>query len=143
MVVAEVQSELLGHFDRDFGRGQLILAVFHAVREDISADEILRRRVEDVVFLDLDLGMDRDWELEDRGYDGLEILQYLSEQHCKAAIVLMSGLDRDKLQQTQNIGKELQLRVVGFFAKPFSLEKMTQLLKTIQRHMQGGLKASA
>lgn len=82
-----------------------------------------------LIFLDLDLGMDRGFELADRGFDGLDILQYLSEQECRALIILMSGLDADKLKMTAEMGKQLNLKVAGTLQKPFSMDRVSKILR--------------
>jgi hypothetical protein len=43
-------------------------------------------------------------------------------------IVLINGMDKQKIELTKNIGKEMNLNVVGSFSKPFSIDRIDQLL---------------
>ena len=82
----------------------------------------------DLIFLDLDLGVDSDIDLSEKGFDGVNVFQFLSANNCSATIILISGMGNEKLKLTQEIGKELGLDVIGGIAKPFSIEKIDKLL---------------
>ncbi|PCJ16725.1 MAG: hypothetical protein COA96_18265 [SAR86 cluster bacterium] len=82
----------------------------------------------DLIFLDLDLGVDSDMDMSEKGYDGLAALQLLSERGCTAKIVLVSGMGQDKRQQTRDIGREMKLDVIGSIPKPFSIDSIDKLL---------------
>lgn len=101
--------------------------VITSVNDYEEIRKIVRQTSPHLIFLDLDLGMDRELELADRGYDGLDIIQFLAEQNCRALIILMSGLDKDKLELTANHGRELGLKITGVLPKPFSIEQMSQI----------------
>jgi len=62
--------------------------------------------------------------------DGVEALRLLSELHCKAGIVLMSGISRRVLETAEKLAKTLGLFVVGRLAKPFQLADLEELLKS-------------
>jgi len=61
--------------------------------------------------------------------DGVEALRLLSELHCKAGIVLMSGISKRVLETAEKLAKALGLVVVGRLAKPFYVPELEQLLK--------------
>lgn len=106
--------------------------------------ELMRQKYREarphLIFLDLDLGMDRGFELADRGFDGLDILQYLSEQECKALIILMSGLDADKLKTTAEMGRQLDLKVAGTLSKPFSVDRVSKILSQFRSRAEAARK---
>ncbi len=87
----------------------------------------------DLIFLDLDLGLDEDMDMSEKGYDGLAVFNYLSGIESRAMIVLISGMDKEKIKLTQNIGREMNLNVVGCFSKPFSIDRIDQLLLKLKR----------
>ena len=86
----------------------------------------------DLIFLDLDLGVDSDIDLSEKGFDGVNVFQFLSANNCTATIVLISGMGNEKLKLTQEIGKELGLDVIGGIEKPFSIEKIDKLLLNLK-----------
>ena len=81
-----------------------------------------------LIFLDLDLGLDSDMDMSEKGYDGLTGFKFLEEQGCKARIVLVSGMDKEKRQITKTLGREMNLNVIGSVPKPFAIEKIEKLL---------------
>lgn len=85
------------------------------------------------IFLDLDLGIDQDMEMSERGFDGLTVLQFLSEQSCQAKIIIISGSDKDKRDITTKIGKELDLDVRGSMGKPFKVENIEKVLLKLKQ----------
>jgi len=60
--------------------------------------------------------------------DGVELLRWLGQQHCKAAILLMSGLDKRVLETAEVLAKSLGLAVVGRLQKPFRLTELEKML---------------
>jgi EAL domain-containing protein (putative c-di-GMP-specific phosphodiesterase class I) len=62
--------------------------------------------------------------------DGIEGLRLLSELHCKAGIVLMSGISKRVLETAEKLANTLGLFIVGRLAKPFQLADLEELLKT-------------
>lgn len=89
----------------------------------------------ELIFLDLDLGLDEDMDLSERGYDGLSVFKFLEEQNCKARIVLVSGMDKEKRQVTKTLGREMKLNVIGSVPKPFAIEKIEKLLMQLKREL--------
>ena len=87
----------------------------------------------ELIFLDLDLGLDEDMDLSEKGYDGLTVFKFLEKQACTARIVLVSGMDRDKRQTTKSLGREMNLNVIGSVPKPFTVEKIEKLLMQLKR----------
>lgn len=62
--------------------------------------------------------------------DGVEVLRLLGELHCKADIVLMSGISGRVLETAERLATTLGLSVVGRFAKPFKVDDLEALLKS-------------
>lgn len=89
----------------------------------------------ELIFLDLDLGLDDDMDLSERGYDGLTVFTFLQEKNCQARIVLVSGMDQEKRQTTKRLGREMMLNVIGSIPKPFAIEKIEALLMQIRREL--------
>ena len=54
------------------------------------------------------------------GLDGVQALRLLAEQRCRAAILIVSGLDQRTLQGAEEYGRSRDLDVVGCLQKPFS-----------------------
>jgi len=81
-----------------------------------------------LIFLDLDLGVDGDMDMSEKGYDGLAVFRFLAENNCDSKIVLISGMEKEKRDQTRAIGKEMKLNVIGSIPKPFSIDKIDKLL---------------
>ena len=87
----------------------------------------------DLIFLDLDLGLDEDMDLSEKGYDGLAVFNFLSGIESRSMIVLISGMGKEKIKLTKNIGKEMNLNVIGSFSKPFSIDRIDELLLKLKR----------
>jgi len=95
--------------------------------------DVYRKFLPDLIFLDLDLGLDEEMDMSEKGYDGLAIFNFLSSIDSRSMIVLISGMDKEKIKLTKNIGKEMNLNVVGSFSKPFSIDRIDQLLLRLKR----------
>ncbi|PCI81663.1 MAG: hypothetical protein COB20_01550 [SAR86 cluster bacterium] len=63
------------------------------------------------------------------GTDGVEVIRELGRRSCKAAIVLMSGMDQRTLSSVQALGKELNLDIGGTLTKPASIDAIESALK--------------
>ena len=104
-----------------------------AVNEFREVKKVYREFLPDLIFLDLDLGLDSDMDMSEKGYDGLAVFDFLSQSESRSMIVLISGMDKEKIKTTKNIGKEMNLNVVGSFSKPFSIDRIDQLLLKLKR----------
>ncbi len=104
-----------------------------AVNDFREVKKVYREFLPDLIFLDLDLGLDSDMDMSEKGYDGLAVFNFLSESESRSMIVLISGMDKEKINTTKNIGKEMNLNVVGSFSKPFSIDRIDQLLLKLKR----------
>lgn len=67
------------------------------------------------------------------GYDGLAIFDFLAENNYKSKIIVISGMDKEKIEVTANIGREMKLDVIGAITKPFSIDKIDRLLLNLRR----------
>jgi len=65
--------------------------------------------------------------------DGIEMLRLLSEQKCKAGIVLMSGVGIRVLETAAQLAQVLRLSIVGHLQKPF---RLTELEEVLARHAE-------
>lgn len=104
-----------------------------AVNDFREVKDAYRKFEPDLIFLDLDLGLDEDMDMSEKGYDGLAVFNFLSSIESRSMIVLISGMGKDKIKLTKNIGKEMNLNVVGSFSKPFSIDRIDQLLLKLKR----------
>lgn len=62
--------------------------------------------------------------------DGIETLKELSTQKCTAAIIFMTGFQKGYLDTANLIGKARGLNIIGSLSKPFSLDDLSEMLKT-------------
>jgi EAL domain-containing protein (putative c-di-GMP-specific phosphodiesterase class I)/CheY-like chemotaxis protein len=60
--------------------------------------------------------------------DGVELLRLLAERHCKAGIVLMSGVGKRTLESAGQLAQTLGLSIVGHLQKPFRLAQLEEVL---------------
>jgi EAL domain-containing protein (putative c-di-GMP-specific phosphodiesterase class I)/ActR/RegA family two-component response regulator len=57
-------------------------------------------------------------DLQMPGYDGVELLEFLAAQQCRAAIVLSSGFDTRVVNISRELGKKLGLNMANPLPKP-------------------------
>jgi EAL domain-containing protein (putative c-di-GMP-specific phosphodiesterase class I)/CheY-like chemotaxis protein len=62
--------------------------------------------------------------------DGIEILRLLGERHCKARIVLMSGVNIRVIETAKKLAQSLGLAVIGHLQKPFPIGQLQELIST-------------
>lgn len=74
----------------------------------------------DIIFLDLRLP----------GYDGVEVLHFLSDIGCKAKIFLISGMDKSTLMAAGEVGKLRNLDIASALKKPFLIEDIRNALES-------------
>jgi EAL domain-containing protein (putative c-di-GMP-specific phosphodiesterase class I)/FixJ family two-component response regulator len=60
--------------------------------------------------------------------DGVELLRMLSEQKCKAGIVLMSGVGKRVMETAEQLAQVLGLSIVGRLQKPFRLAELEEVM---------------
>jgi CheY-like chemotaxis protein len=64
--------------------------------------------------------------------DGIELLRFLSDAGCSAAILIISGSDARILQAARNLGEARGLRMAGTLAKPVRAEDLRSTLTAIR-----------
>ena len=83
--------------------------------------ESFRKHPPDAIILDLAMP----------GIDGVELLRWLAEEHCKARIAIISGFDRRVLDAAGRMGEASGLKIVDTLAKPIRLSAMRQALERL------------
>jgi DNA-binding response OmpR family regulator len=63
------------------------------------------------------------------GVLGVEMLWFLSENGCRAKILIASGQGRDVVQVAERRGREAGLNMVGAIPKPVRLENLRSILR--------------
>lgn len=61
--------------------------------------------------------------------NGRELLELLAAHNCPARIVLMSGIGRAVLAETETYGRSLGLHMTGILLKPFRVAELLAMLK--------------
>ena len=119
-------TDILEEVARGAGYDVVSVNDFHDIRI------VYREMKPDLIFLDLDLGVDADMDTSEKGYDALAVFQFLAGLNCRSKIVLISSMDKAKRTLTKEIGREMKLAVVGSVSKPFSLETIEQILEKLK-----------
>ncbi|NQV70892.1 MAG: response regulator [Pseudohongiella sp.] len=115
-------TEILEEVARDVGYEVLSVNDYKEIRSSYVEFQ------PDLIFLDLDLGVDADMDMSEKGYDGLTVFQFFEKVKCPSKIVLVSGMGKQKRMLTKNIGHEMELDVIGSIGKPFSIDLIEQVL---------------
>ncbi|HEY9051068.1 MAG TPA: EAL domain-containing protein [Gammaproteobacteria bacterium] len=89
----------------------------------ISANDFIFKLDEDIDFIILDLLMP--------DIDGVEMIRLLADKNSKAALVLISGVDKSVLHSAQELAFEHGLNVAGTLQKPFYPHELKKLLDGI------------
>ncbi|VAW61267.1 diguanylate cyclase/phosphodiesterase (GGDEF & EAL domains) with PAS/PAC sensor(s) [hydrothermal vent metagenome] len=63
--------------------------------------------------------------------DGIEVIRYLANAHCKAQLVLISGFDQSILHSAQELAKEQNLNFYGCLSKPFRAHELSEFLSNL------------
>lgn len=66
------------------------------------------------------------------GTDGIELLRYLADHNCKAAVILMSGFDKRVLDTARQLGSAHGLNVLGSLLKPFRIKELQDMLNSLE-----------
>ena len=88
------------------------------VSTDARSSYIYELRDSDIVFIDMMMP----------NMDGLQVLEKLFRQEAKCSIVLMSG-QGERLEAAEKLAKQLDLRLIGAFKKPFRLRDILDVLE--------------
>lgn len=68
--------------------------------------------------------------------DGVELLQLLAEEHCRALILLMSGLAPGMREAALRLGRAYRLNMAGIVAKPTRAAELRELLDNLRMAAQ-------
>jgi DNA-binding response OmpR family regulator len=66
------------------------------------------------------------------GGDGIELLRFLAEEHCRAPVLIISGFDRRVLESAIRLGEALGLNMVGPLTKPVRLDELEHVLRSLR-----------
>jgi DNA-binding response OmpR family regulator len=61
--------------------------------------------------------------------DGIELLRFLSEQNCRAHVVILSGADRHVLKLSKDFGETHGLNMAQPLSKPIGLAELRTALR--------------
>ncbi len=65
--------------------------------------------------------------------DGVELIRFLAENKSTAALILMSGVDKNVLHSAEQLAREQGLNVLGTLSKPFRKKNLAELLEKYSR----------
>lgn len=88
------------------------------INDPLQFENVYRSVSASLIILDLNMP----------GKDGIELLDYLSEQRCTSRIMFLSGVDRRVLGTTEQLARSLGLEVAGVLQKPVDLGQLRHLL---------------
>ncbi|MGA2673141.1 MAG: EAL domain-containing response regulator [Terracidiphilus sp.] len=115
--------------DDEIGLGEFVTAAAKSMgfqcAATADAKAFLNALTPDTTLILLDLMMPE--------MDGIELLRLLSEQKCKAGIILMSGVGKRTMESAGQLAQALGLFIVGYLQKPFRLAELEEVL---QRHAE-------
>jgi len=80
----------------------------------------------DIVLLDLQIPK----------LDGIKLLRDIAQYHADAAVVIISGMERDILEAATKVGASLGLTIAGSLTKPVNLNSLRQLLNKSYRRAE-------
>jgi len=63
--------------------------------------------------------------------DGIELINWLSENNCNTPIIFISGYDVLYLETAKKLGNRKGCHVIGTLTKPFKVEELEPLLQKI------------
>ena len=111
--------------DDDARIGRIVQRVANKLRVDTSVidnpdlfESTYLRYQPNIIFLDLQMPR----------LDGVELLRKLAENDCKAAIILMSGMDKSVMETAIKFGQSVSLQMVGTLSKPMNIVDLERVL---------------
>ena len=113
-------AEFVASVARDCGLNPILTSNNAEFREALRSDR------PDLIALDL--GMP--------GMDGVELLRFLAEEHCRAPVLIISGFDRRVLESAFRLGEELGLTMAGPLEKPVRAEALERLLNEMRMSLE-------
>ena len=63
-------------------------------------------------------------DLQMPSVDGIELLRWLADQHCRAKILIASGMDTRVVTTAEQLGLSLGLQMAGTLLKPVALDQL-------------------
>ncbi len=63
--------------------------------------------------------------------NGAELIRYLADMGCTAAVILISGFDPEVLDSARTLAEEHGLTVISTFTKPISDVELTNVLNNV------------
>ncbi|MBT3702436.1 MAG: EAL domain-containing response regulator [Alphaproteobacteria bacterium] len=109
------------------------------VAQDMSFDVAITTSASEIVSVQFDALDAIVMDLSMPNMDGIELIRYLAENGCSAALILMSGLDSGVLATAERLARDRGLTVLGAITKPIdilTLEKLLELVPLIDRHQE-------
>ena len=111
--------------DDDARIGRIVQRVANKLRVDTSVidnpdlfESTYLRYQPNIIFLDLQMPR----------LDGVELLRKLAENDSKAAIILMSGMDKSVMETAIKFGQSVSLQMVGTLSKPMNIVDLERVL---------------
>jgi DNA-binding response OmpR family regulator len=65
-------------------------------------------------------------------FDGIELLTFLSEKHCRSSILIISGIGRTFLSVASRFGQLRGLKILGTMSKPLRSAELESIFKTLR-----------
>ncbi len=70
--------------------------------------------------------------------DGIEVLQFLKEQYCRAHVIILSGSDGLSRRIIEKMGNSLGFTIVGNVTKPFRVPMLRSLFEETRQKVLDG-----
>lgn len=70
------------------------------------------------------------------GTDGVELLRFLSQENCKASILVVSGADKRVVLTTERLGEAQGLKMIGHVEKPIRIEALRDVFDKVAERIQ-------
>jgi DNA-binding response OmpR family regulator len=66
------------------------------------------------------------------GFDGIELLTFLSERRCACSILIISGIGRTFLSVASRFGQLRGLKILGTMGKPLRVAELENVFRTLR-----------